>query len=68
MKFKILKHGSDENVLGEDRTTDSPTLGSAFPVTLLGYQLPEKLDLFEWTLCRYNLSGTEGTYKVLRVE
>lgn len=48
--------------------TESNVYVAAYPKPLDGQKHPLKLEPGELSLCKYNLSGTSGVYRVLRVD
>jgi hypothetical protein len=64
MKFRIVKPGTNEDVFGGVVTYENPYI-SAYAA----YKKPPKdLAVGEHTEATYSLSGSKGTYWIVRVE
>lgn len=66
-KFKILKPGTDEDVMGGPLNEGNPYV-TTYGAPLPGEKLISQLEPWESTLVKYSLSGSTGTHKVLRVD
>jgi len=62
--FKVVKPGTDEDVLGGPISEDNPYI-SSYPSCDVS---PLSLGLYEKTRAKFNLSGTKGVYEIVRVD
>lgn len=65
-RFKIVKPGTNEDVFGGEVSGENVYV-KIYGVRLDGQKPVEELEVGESSLHRYSLSGTAGTYSIVRV-
>lgn len=67
MKFRIVKPGTNEDVMGGTLGLNNVYI-SAYAEIDVPNKMPRDLEIGEHTVATYRLSGTKGTYWIVRVE
>ena len=65
--FRLIDDRDESEPLGGPLTEGNAYI-AAYPKPIEGHKHPLKLDVGESSVCKYNLSGTRGVYRVYRID
>jgi hypothetical protein len=65
--FKLVNPGTNEDVFGGEISRDNVYINT-YPSVLANEKPIDDLEVGEGCLAKYSLSGTSGTYKIVRTK